>query len=72
MDQDPLKQKLEDVLPLDHVDKLMQVPAVIPASIEAVCAALTEQEGVEGVTLGRQVGLAASRPSLSVGWLTCC
>ena len=56
MDQDPLKQRLEDVLPLDKADKVLQVPADIPASIEAICTALSNQDGIEGVTLGRQVG----------------
>lgn len=55
MDQDPLKQRLEDVLPLDRAEKLLQVPADIPASIESICNALDEQDGIEGVILGRQV-----------------
>lgn len=57
MDQDPLKQRLEDVLPLAEVEKIMQVPADIPASIEAILTALSEQDGIDDITLGRQVML---------------
>lgn len=57
MDQDPLKQRLEDVLPLAEVEKIMQVPADIPASIEAILTALSEQDGIDDITLGRQVVL---------------
>ena len=56
MGQDPLKQRLEDVLPLEQAEKLLQVPADVPASIEAICTALQQQEGIDAVTMGRQVG----------------
>ena len=55
MDEDPLKQRLEDVLPLADAEKVIQVPTEIPPAIEAICSALNEQEGISAVSLGRQV-----------------
>lgn len=58
LEDDPLKETLDKVLPLNDgsADLSMdRVPASVPQGIEDILEALASQPGVQGVTLGRTV-----------------
>lgn len=54
MENDPLLENLDGLLPLD-TSSVASVPTNLPAAIEDLCAALANEPGVEGVDIGRQV-----------------
>lgn len=57
MEDDPLKETLDNVLPLNGAsyEQLEEVPASVPQGVDEILEALAGQPGVEGVTLGRSV-----------------
>ncbi|KAI7836676.1 hypothetical protein COHA_009452 [Chlorella ohadii] len=57
MEDDPLKETLDNVLPLNGAsyEQLEEVPASVPQGVDEILEALAQQPGVEGVTLGRSV-----------------
>jgi predicted RNA-binding protein with RPS1 domain len=59
LQEDPLTETLDNVLPLEgegnsYMD-LGSVPAAVPAAVEDIMAELAREAGVAGVTLGRRV-----------------
>lgn len=57
MQSDPLKETLDGVLPLveEGAEALGTVPTSVPQSIEEVASELEKEEGISGITMGRQV-----------------
>lgn len=51
---DPLTETLDDLVPLDASNNIVAVPTSIPEAVEDICAALSELDTINGVTLGRQ------------------
>ena len=56
MQTDPLLETLDAVLPLEKRENVVFVPTDVPSSVEDILAALSDQAGIKGVSLGRQVG----------------
>ena len=54
MEGDPLKENLDQLLPLTD-SGVRVVPASLPSAVEDICSALMEEEGVDAVDIGRQV-----------------
>lgn len=58
LQEDPLKETLDKVLPLEGGNEYADVgsvPASVPAAVEDILEELSREEGVSGVTLGRRV-----------------
>lgn len=55
MQDDPLTQTLDQLLPADMRDSVVQVPVNIPQGVKDICAELQNEQGIESVFLGRQV-----------------
>ena len=57
MEGDPLKENLDQLLPLTD-SGVRVVPASLPSAVEDIRSALMEEEGIEAVDIGRQAGHA--------------
>lgn len=53
MEDDPLKETLDDLVPVGAA-QMLSVPASVPEEFEDICQALASVPGVSGVTIGRQ------------------
>lgn len=60
MEGDPLKENLDQLLPLTD-SGVRVVPASLPSAVEDICSALMEEEGVDAVDIGRQACCAIDR-----------
>ncbi len=57
MEGDPLLENLDDLLPIND-STVPMVPANLPSAVEDICKALMEEEQIDAVDIGRQVGSA--------------
>lgn len=55
MEGDPLKENLDNVMPLDDLGVEQEVPATMPQGVEDILDELSNENGIEEVTLGRRV-----------------
>lgn len=55
MEDDPLTETLDQLLPANLRDSVVQVPVNIPQGVKDICAELQKEEGIQSVFLGRQV-----------------
>lgn len=55
LQDDPLTETLDQLLPANLRDSVVQVPVNIPQGVKDICAELQKEEGIQSVFLGRQV-----------------
>lgn len=55
MEGDPLKENLDNVMPLDDLGVEQEVPVTMPQGVEDILDELSNENGIEEVTLGRRV-----------------
>ena len=68
---DPLTETLDDLVPLDASNSIIAVPTCVPEAVEDICAALSELDAINSVTLGRQAQEKAVVSQVRHCWCVC-
>ena len=69
LQDDPLTQTLDMLLPAEMRESVVQVPVNIPQGVKDICAELQNEEGIDSVFLGRQVEERRVVSQASIGLL---
>lgn len=68
---DPLTETLDDLVPLDASNSIIAVPTSVPEAVEDICSALSELDTITSVTLGRQAEEKAVVSQVHREWGAC-